>query len=104
LSVASSVLSARAASDLREIHDYIAADDPSAARCVLEDLRDAMHRLAELPGLGHLRDDLADETLRVDGALLSGDLPAGFRAAAGRPGARGYRDIRRALRVADRAG
>jgi plasmid stabilization system protein ParE len=24
-----------------------------------------MHRLAELPGLGHLRDDLADETLRV---------------------------------------
>jgi plasmid stabilization system protein ParE len=24
-----------------------------------------MHRLAELPGLGHVRDDLADESLRV---------------------------------------
>jgi toxin ParE1/3/4 len=65
LSVASFVLSAPAASDLREIHAYIAADDPAAARRVLQDLRDAMHRLAEFPGLGHVRDDLADETLRV---------------------------------------
>jgi plasmid stabilization system protein ParE len=63
--VVSFVLSAPAVADLREIHDYIAADDPSAAGRVLEDLRDAMHRLAELPGLGHLRDDLADETLRA---------------------------------------
>jgi plasmid stabilization system protein ParE len=59
LSVASFVLSAPAASDLREIHAYIAADDPAAARRVLGHLRDAMHRLAELPGLGHVRDDLA---------------------------------------------
>jgi plasmid stabilization system protein ParE len=65
LSVAPFVLSAPAASDLREIHTYIAADDPAAAGRVLEDLRDAMHRLAELPGLGHVRDDLVDETLRV---------------------------------------
>jgi plasmid stabilization system protein ParE len=63
--VAPFVLSAPAASDLREIHTYIAADDPAAARRVLNDLRDAMHRLAELPGLGHVRDDLVDETLRV---------------------------------------
>jgi plasmid stabilization system protein ParE len=63
--VARFVLSAPARSDLREIHDYIATDDPAAARRVLGDLRDAMHRLAELPGLGHVRDDLADETLRV---------------------------------------
>lgn len=59
------LLSAPAASDLREIHAYIAADDPAAARRILDDLRDAMHRLADLPGLGHVRDDLADETLRV---------------------------------------
>jgi toxin ParE1/3/4 len=65
LSAARFVLSAPATSDLREIHDYIATDDPTAARRVLDDLRDAMHRLAELPGLGHVRDDLADETLRV---------------------------------------
>ena len=59
------VLSREAAGDLREIHDHIAADDPAAARRVLEDLRTAMHRLAEHPGLGHLREDLADEALRV---------------------------------------
>lgn len=59
------VLSSEATADLREVHDYIAADDPAAARRVLDDLRTAMHRLAEHPGLGHLRDDLADEALRV---------------------------------------
>ena len=59
------VLSQEATGDLREIHDYIAAEDPAAARRVLEDLRTAMHRLAEHPGLGHLREDLADEALRV---------------------------------------
>lgn len=59
------VLSPEAALDLREIHDLVARDDPAAARRVLQDLRAAMHRLAELPGLGHLREDLADEALRV---------------------------------------
>lgn len=59
------VLSREATADLREVHDYIAADDPAAARRVLDDLRTAMHRLAEHPGLGHLREDLADEALRV---------------------------------------
>jgi plasmid stabilization system protein ParE len=59
------VLSEAAADDLRDIYDYIAADDPVAARRVLEDIRTAMHRLADHPGLGHLRDDLADEALRV---------------------------------------
>ncbi len=59
------VLSEAAAGDLRDIHEYISADDPAAARRVLQDLRDAMHRLAEHPGLGHLREDLADEALRV---------------------------------------
>lgn len=59
------VLSQEATGDLREVHDYIAADDPAAARRVLEDLRTAMHRLADHPGLGHLREDFADEALRV---------------------------------------
>ena len=59
------VLSREATADLREVYDYIAADDPAAAGRVLEDLRIAMHRLAEHPGLGHLREDLADEALRV---------------------------------------
>jgi len=59
------VLSEAAAGDLRDIYAYIAADDPVAARRVLEDIRIAMQRLADHPGLGHLRDDLADEALRV---------------------------------------
>lgn len=59
------VLSHEASVDLRDIYEYIAADDPAAARRVLEDIRTAMRRLADHPGLGHLRDDLADEALRV---------------------------------------
>ena len=59
------VLSHGAAADLRGIYDDIAADDPVAAHRVLEDIRTAMHRLADHPGLGHLRDDLADEAVRV---------------------------------------
>lgn len=58
------VLSHEATADLRDIYDDLAADDPAVARRVLEGLRTAMHRLAEHPGLGHLRDDLADEALR----------------------------------------
>jgi plasmid stabilization system protein ParE len=59
------VLSAQAAADLEEIYAYIAADDPATARRVIEQLRAAMHQLSIFPGLGHLRDDLADESLRV---------------------------------------
>jgi plasmid stabilization system protein ParE len=59
------VLSAPATVDLEEIHRWIARDDPAAAVNVVTDLRDAMRRLATMPGLGHARDDLADETLRV---------------------------------------
>ena len=46
------VLSEEAISNLQDIHDDIAAVDAGAARRVLEDLRTAMHRLADHPGLG----------------------------------------------------
>jgi plasmid stabilization system protein ParE len=58
-------VSGPARQDLREIHDWIAQDNPAAADRVLSDLRDAIVRLADMPGLGHVRDDLADESLRV---------------------------------------
>ena len=58
-------ISGPARRDLREIHRWIAQDDPVAADRVLSDLRDAVTRLAEMPGLGHVRDDLADHTLRA---------------------------------------
>ena len=38
-------------------------NDPPAARRVLNELREAM-RVAEMPDLGHVRQDLAEETLR----------------------------------------
>lgn len=58
-------LARRASNDLLQIHDYIAQDDRTAADAVLDDVRTAMRRLVQHPGLGHLRDDLGDERLRV---------------------------------------
>lgn len=59
------VVSGPAAGDLGDIHAWIAQDDPVAAARVIEELRSVMRRLADHPGLGHVRDDLADETLKV---------------------------------------
>lgn len=58
-------ISGPARRDLQEIYDWIAGDDPAAADRVMLDLREALARLAEVPGLGHSRDDLGDESLRV---------------------------------------
>lgn len=62
--MAAFVLSPEARDDLRSIREYIRPDSPKAARKVLAELRRAMERLAELPELGHLREDLATELLR----------------------------------------
>lgn len=58
------ILSPEAREDLDEIADYIARDSPKAARRVMEELKAAMVRLAQMPGIGHLREDLSDEPLR----------------------------------------
>lgn len=58
------ILSAEARRDLFDIWDYIAKDSIDAADRVAEDLRKAMSRLAESPGIGHRREDLATEALR----------------------------------------
>lgn len=52
------VLSPEAAADLREIVDFIADDNPAAARRFLAKLRAEMERLTAAPGIGHRRDDL----------------------------------------------
>ena len=59
------VLSAAACEDVKSIWEYIVeqAGTDTADR-VLKDLRHAMRRLAETPGIGHLREDLAREPLR----------------------------------------
>ncbi len=57
-------LTPAAEADLGEIFDYIRTDSPGAAQRVLVRVREAMRRLAEYPRIGHLREDLADRSLR----------------------------------------
>ena len=54
------VLTPQARADLLEIWNYIAEDSPENADRVLERLYAAFTRLAETPGMGHHREDLAD--------------------------------------------
>ncbi len=50
--------------DLAEIKAFLAARSSTAPERVLRELAAAMERLAEMPGIGHLRADVADESLR----------------------------------------
>jgi plasmid stabilization system protein ParE len=58
------VLTPRAEQDIGDIWDYIAADSMDAADRVLTALEKAILRLAKTPGVGHLREDLADRRHR----------------------------------------
>jgi plasmid stabilization system protein ParE len=58
------VLTELAASDLQDIADFISQNSPETAVRVLKELRDAVERLAEMPHLGHTREDLADTSIR----------------------------------------
>ncbi len=53
-----------AKSDIMRIVDYIRPRSPRAARQVRDELREAMRRLADFPGIGHLRADVTDEPVR----------------------------------------
>jgi toxin ParE1/3/4 len=60
------VLTPAADRDVRDIVAYIAEQSGMAAADRLdEELHTAMGRLAETPGLGHVRADLADASLRT---------------------------------------
>ena len=54
------VLTPQARADLVDIWSYIAEDSQESADRVLERLHDAFTRLAQMPGMGHRREDLAD--------------------------------------------
>jgi plasmid stabilization system protein ParE len=58
------ILTPRAEQDLSDIWDYIANDSIQAADRVLEAMEKAMYRLAKNPGIGHLRQELADRRHR----------------------------------------
>jgi len=53
-------LSAEASQDLIEVLEYIAQDNVDAAERVRLELLEAMRGLAEMPGKGHLREDLTN--------------------------------------------
>src|SRR5215470_2043293 len=60
------LLTAPARTDVLEIWEYIADEDGvDRADHVATELEAAMRRLAEMPGMGHSRDDLGDESLRA---------------------------------------
>lgn len=58
------VLTTRARQDVSDLWDYIADDNIEAANRVLEALETAMLKLAKNPGIGHLREELADQRHR----------------------------------------
>lgn len=59
------VVALAAKSDLAEIAQYIREQgSPDAAKRVGEELRRAMRKLADMPRMGHARNDLVDESLR----------------------------------------
>jgi plasmid stabilization system protein ParE len=53
-----------AARDITDIWEYIAADNPLAARRVREDILDAIRNLVAFPHTGHRRPDLTSRPLR----------------------------------------
>lgn len=55
------VVSRDAAQDLRDIWEYIAEDSLDAADAFLEKLHDQILALAYTPGMGHKREDLAED-------------------------------------------
>jgi plasmid stabilization system protein ParE len=57
------ILSETAAEDLRQIIAYIRARDARAAKRVNGEFRATMRRLADLPGIGHTRADVNDDSL-----------------------------------------
>ena len=57
------VLTPAAEGDLKII-EYLEGDNPNAVLKVVDALDETMQRLAENPGLGHIRPDLTDEDVR----------------------------------------
>lgn len=58
-------LSDEADADLIDVWLYAAQRSPAFADSFLDRFYQAFQRLADMPGMGHRRDDLANEMLRV---------------------------------------
>src|SRR5713101_7433881 len=70
-----------AASDITSIWEFIAKDNPLAAKRVREDILDAIRRLIPFPHQGHQRRDLASRPVRFWArSSLAGAPPSIFEA------------------------
>jgi plasmid stabilization system protein ParE len=58
------VFTRQAEDDLFEIWDFIAQDSIDAADRVRDEIRAAIRKLCEFPGIGHHRADIADPSYR----------------------------------------
>ena len=58
------IIAPRALADLDDIWLYIAQDSISAADHVLDEIYAAIKKLAQMPGMGHTREDLTSRPLR----------------------------------------
>jgi plasmid stabilization system protein ParE len=58
------ILHPEAAQDITEIWEYIASDNPTAARRVREEIANAIRSLVHSPHQGHRRPDLTGRPLR----------------------------------------
>ena len=56
-----------AEAQLAEIVDFIAVDSEDAARRVLTGIHEALDKLAAMPAMGHLREDLTERPLKFWG-------------------------------------
>lgn len=54
----------RALRDLEEIDEFISADSPEAAHRLLDHFYRTFHLIAQMPGMGHRRDDLTYRNIR----------------------------------------
>ncbi|MDR3718326.1 MAG: type II toxin-antitoxin system RelE/ParE family toxin [Bryobacteraceae bacterium] len=57
-------LSPLAATDIEEIWEYIAAENPTAATRVRLALLEALRLLSRTPGIGHRREDLTEHDVK----------------------------------------
>jgi toxin ParE1/3/4 len=55
------ILAPEAKADIKAIHDYIAEDNPQAARRVIAIFRDKCRMLANTPMIGRTRDELVQD-------------------------------------------
>jgi len=58
------IIAPRALADLDDIWLYIAQDSISAADHVLDEIYAAIKEMAQMPGMGHTREDLTSRPLR----------------------------------------